>query len=300
MLICDTHADTLYALQRGVLETDITHERLTQNPTDVRVQALALFTGEGGLADDPNLIQRELDVFAGLKAAGFHQITRLTDALPGIPNVLLTTEGGEVYSSGVDTVDAFYALGVRMAGLVWNNPCELAYPASGDDAWGLTDYGKQVVRRMHSLGMAVDISHLNPRGVMDLLDMGGAAPLASHSCVHALCPHPRNLTDDQLRALLAAGGFIGVNFYSVFLSPDGIATLDTVIDHLAYICDMGGKQQVGLGSDFDGIDRYPQGLRHAGDVHALLDRLRQRGFGEKLTHGIAGENFRRYFERVQR
>src|SRR5699024_5743796 len=125
--------------------------------------------------------------------------------------------------------------------------------------------------------MAVDVSHLNERGFYDLLD-GEAPPLASHSCARALCDHPRNLTDHQLRCLFEAGGYVGVNFYPLFLSSDSRADLNRVIDHIAHICDLGGEAHVGLGSDFDGIETHPEGLRNAGDIPALLEGMRRRGF----------------------
>ncbi len=301
MLIFDSHADTLYAMQDTArdptLPLDITRKRLTATP-DLRVQALALFTGAGGIAKNPGIVERELEMLKGLRVEGFHQITALSQAQPGVPNVLLTIEGGDAFHGGLEKVDAFFALGVRMAAIIWNDPNQLASPAVNGDGKGLTDYGLAVVRRMHALGMAVDISHLNPQGVKDILDLGAAPPLASHSCAYALCPHPRNLTDDQLKALFAAGGYVGVNFYPTFLDTSGKADIDRVIDHLAHICEMGGEKQVGLGSDFDGIETHPVGLRHAGDVPELFKRMEARGFGAALTQDIAGLNAVAYFERV--
>ena len=145
--------------------------------------------------------------------------------------------------------------------------------------------------------MAVDVSHLNEAGFYDLLD--GIAPLmASHSCARALCNHIRNLTDDQLRQLFRAGGFVGVNFCSDFLSEDGRADVNRVIDHMAHMCDLGGENHVGFGSDFDGIDDWPVGLRHAGQITNLIEGLRRRGFGEELVEKIAGLNFKAYMERI--
>ena len=296
MLICDAHADTLYTMQLGEPDLAITYERLKGQPEDVRIQTLSLYTGPRGLVGDEQLIFRELQMLEKLKEEGFHQITDFRDALPGIPNVLLSIEGGEVFHGGIETVDRYYDLGVRLSTLVWNNVCQLAYPAASGDSRGLTAYGRQVVRRMQALGMAVDVSHLNVQGVAEIMEMGGPAPLASHSCAYALCNHPRNLTDDQIRAIFRAGGFVGVNFYHEFLCGKGSADLDAVVDHLAYFCELGGENQVGMGSDFDGISEYPEGLRHGGEVYNLLERLKQRGFGEKLVRGIAGENFKTYMK----
>ena len=103
----------------------------------------------------------------------------------------------------------------------------MAHPALTGSGEGLTRQGWEIVRRMRSRHTAVDVSHLNARGFYDLLD-GEAPPLASHSCARALCDHPRNLKDHQLRRLFEAGGYVGVNFYPLFLSSDSRADLNRV------------------------------------------------------------------------
>lgn len=303
MLIFDSHADTLYAMQDRArnpsLPLDVTKERL-RGTMDVRVQALALFTGPYGLQEDAGLVARELEMLELLLSEGFRQVTRAEEAKEGVPNVLLTIEGGEVFYGGEDTVDRYFGLGVRAAALVWNHPNALAKPAVLGGTEGLTDYGRAIARRMQRLGMAVDISHMNEAGVEDMLSLGNAAPMASHSCAKALCGHPRNLTDSQLKALFQVGGYVGVNFYPPFLDESGQADIDRVIDHMAHMCDLGGEAYVGIGSDFDGIEIHPQGLAHAGEVHALFARMAERGFGEKLVKAIAGENFKNYLASVAR
>ena len=185
---------------------------------------------------------------------------------------MLTIEGGEAFGGDAAQVDRFADLGVRMAALVWNNENGVAHPALSGSGEGLTPLGWDIVSRMRSRHMAVDVSHLNERGFYDLLD-GKAPPLASHSCARALCDHPRNLSDHQLRCLFEAGGYVGVNFYPLFLSDDSRADLDRVVDHIAHMCDLGGEAHVGLGSDFDGIETHPEGLRNGrvGMVDYIMD-----------------------------
>jgi len=292
MLICDTHADTLYSCTKGCTCFDVTREFLIGSP-DTRVQALAMFVTPKGMAETPTLLERELQVMEQFKKEGWRQIVRLDDALPGEANAFLTIEGGEAFGDDEDNVERLAQAGVLTAALTWNYQNLIAQPAALGNDQGLTSFGRQIVRRMQQHHMAADVSHLNERGFWDLIEMG-VVPMASHSCVRALCDHSRNLTDDQLRALFEQKGFVGVNFYSFFLHPEGKADLDTVIDHMAYMCDLGGEDCVGFGSDFDGIDCWPDGLRTAADVPALLDRMRARGFGEKLVEKIAGLNFKRY------
>jgi len=304
MLICDTHADTLYALQNQArdasLPCDVTLERLCENhPEDVRVQALALWTGgEGLLGKDVGLIDREMQALCGLEALGFRQVRELDEAEPGKANYLLTIEGGEAFNGGLQTVDAFALWGVRIATIVWNNENNFASPAVGATDKGLTAQGRGLVARMNKQRMAVDVSHLNAAGVKDALSLSKTPIIATHSCCRALCDHPRNLTDDQLRAIFDMGGYVGVNFFPMFLRSNNQADIDTVINHIDHMASLGGAQFIGMGSDFDGIETHPQGLEHAGCVYALLDRMRERGYSEEDVINFAGENLKRYMAKL--
>ena len=298
MLICDTHADTLWAMASGRTEgLDITREMLTARKDDTRVQALALFIPPHGMEQSPTALEKELLAAERLLAQGWYQVTRVEDARMGEANFLLTIEGGEAFGDDADNVNRLSSRGVRIASLTWNSPNLLAQSSELGNDTGLTDFGRVVVSRMRQCHMAVDVSHLNQLGFWDLLEMG-AMPMASHSCARTLCDITRNLTDDQLRALFEIRSYVGVNFYSAFLSASGQANLDTLIDHIAYMCDLGGEDCVGLGSDFDGIDAWPDGLRNTGDLPALFDRMRQRGFDEELVEKIAGLNFKRYLSLI--
>lgn len=304
MLICDTHADTLYALQNQTRDPnqpcDVTLERLTaEGEKDTRVQALALWTGpEGLLGKDVGLIDREMQALDQLLAQGFHQVRKIDEAKPGMANFLLTIEGGEAFESGMQAVDAFALWGVRLAAIVWNHENIFANPAVGPNEHGLSAAGRSLLARMNKQHIAVDVSHLNLAGVTDALRLSKKPILASHSCCRALCDHPRNLTDGQLKAIFDMGGFVGVNFYPLFLAPDQKANLDTVIDHLDHMAQLGGEKHIGLGSDFDGIETHPEGLEHAGCVHALFTRMRERGFSDAAVQAIAGENFKRYLDKI--
>ena len=302
MMIADTHCDTLFAL--GVLKPD--PERLMVTPDRLReggvtLQTLALWTGpKGNRGDVEGIVRSELDALPTLLAGGLRKVDDPADAVGSdVPCVMLSVEGGEVFEGGTDAVDRYRGLGVRMAALLWNNENAIGYPAKSGEKRGLKPYGLDVVRRMQAVGMAVDTSHLNEAGFWDILEKTDVPPLASHSCCRAICDHFRNLTDEQIRALIGKGGYIGVNFYPAFLSESGEADADLVAEHIDRICQMGGAGNVGFGSDFDGIETTPRDLRHAGEIPNLLDALRRRGFDEKTIEGIAGMNLVRYFERIR-
>lgn len=299
MFIADTHADTLFAM--GVAHAAklaVTPERLRRG--GVTLQTLALWTGpEGRKGDVEAIVQAELAQLPVLEAAGLRQVDDPAQAREGESCFMLSVEGGEVFEAGLHTVEAWRQRGVRMAALTWNNDNLLGCPAKSGSDEGLTAYGIQAAREMQRVGIAVDVSHLNEAGFWDLFARGSRPPMASHSCVRSLCDHFRNLNDDQLEAMVQYGGYIGVNFYPAFLSEDGRATARTVAEHIDYICQMGGAEIVGLGSDFDGIECAPRGLEHPGDLPNLFNELRRMGYSEEALAGIAGGNLRAYFQRIQ-
>ena len=142
------------------------------------------------------------------------------------------------------------------------------------------------------------LSNLNEAGFWDLIDKHSQPPMASHSCAMALCSHFRNLTDEQIRAMVKRGGWIGVNFYPSFLSPDGKASVSTICDHIDYMCQLGAEKNVGFGSDFDGIETTPVDCKSPADVPKILDELRRRGYSEEALADIAGNNFLNYYRRL--
>lgn len=297
MFIADTHCDTLYAMatQPAGDPLMITPDLLRQG--GVTLQTMALWTGPKG-QNAETLAEKEMAQIARLTEAGIRQVTDPADAKMGEHCFMLSIEGGELFQDDIASVQRWYDKGVRMAAITWNNSTRIACSAKSRSTEGLSDYGVQVVHEMQRLGMAVDVSHLNEAGFWDLFRKGHRPPMASHSCVRSLCDHFRNLTDEQLRAMIQYGGYVGVNFYPHFLAEDGKATVRTVAEHIDYICQMGGSEIVGFGSDFDGIEVCPEGLEHAGLIPNLLDELRRMGYSEDAIAGVAGENLRAYFQRI--
>ena len=298
MILIDTHADTLHrrAKHPGT-ETDITPERLRRG--GVTVQTMALFVGGSPALED---IARTFDLMwqAGeeMKAAdGLSFLTDYRDAREGQSAFMYSVEGCDLLDGDLALLADWRSRGVRMAALTWNYENCVGTPAKTDSQTPLKPFGREAVREMARLGIAPDTSHLNQRGFFDLLDLG-LRPLASHSCCAALCGHCRNLTDDQLKALFQAGGYVGVNFYPWFLSENGRADLDTVCDHVLHMMDLGGAGMIGFGSDFDGIECKPRGLAGPQDFPALLSALRHRGLTEEDVRGLAGENLLRYYDRI--
>lgn len=208
-------------------------------------------------------------------------------------------EGGEVLQGRLGVLRLLHRLGVRLIGLTWNERNDLADGAGdGRSGGGLSQLGEQVVREMNRLGMVVDVSHLSDAGFYDVLAVSSQPVVASHSNCRALCPHPRNLTDDQIRALAAKGGVMGMNFFARFLRADGPATVDDVVRHIEHVASLVGTEHVGLGSDFDGIGETPQGLEDVARLPNLIEALLRRNWKEEDLRRVLGGNFLRVFRQV--
>lgn len=209
-------------------------------------------------------------------------------------SAILAIEGGEALEGKLSALDTYYEKGVRMMTLTWNYPNALGDGAGG--TMGLTSFGKSVVKKMHDMGMVVDVSHSSEKGFYDVVDFG-LPFMASHSNAKEICNHRRNLTKHQLKMLKENDGFVGVNFYADFLAENKTATIDDILRHIWYLLDMAGESHVGFGSDFDGIARVPENLTGVEDMAILLERL-EKEFGKELTEKIAEQNFLAMLGRV--
>ena len=163
---------------------------------------------------------------------------------------VLHLEGAEPIGPGLDELLVLHAAGLRSLGLVWSRPnafatgVPFAFPGSPDEGPGLSDAGRALLRACGELGILVDVSHLNAKGFWEVAETGTGPLVASHSGAHALCASPRNLTDDQLRAIGERDGLVGINFHVAFLRADGGEDADTplarIAEHAAYVAERAG------------------------------------------------------------
>lgn len=299
MIICDTHCDTLYMRALQPNETPcVTMENMVKG--GMNLQTCTLFAGSKGMSDHPH--DKALAEYAAFehlaKTEGWQKVNSPLEAEEGKVKILLSVEGGEIFEGSVERVREFHERGIRMAALIWNNENEIASPAKGGSKDGIKPQGWVLLKEMANLKMAADTSHLNETGFWDLIDRHSQPPMASHSCASKLCPHFRNLTDDQIRAMAKRGGWIGVNFYPRFLSPDGQASIRDIVNHIDHMCQLGAEKHVGFGSDFDGIEYTPVDCKSPADIPVILDELRRRGYSEEAVEDIAGRNFLNYYRRL--
>ena len=220
---------------------------------------------------------------------------------------VLHFEGAEAIDPGFHALDVFYQAGLRSIGPVWSRPTRYGhgvpfrYPSGPDIGDGLTADGRALMRACNARGIAIDLSHLNEKGFWDVAEISDAPLIASHSNAHAICPHARNLTDDQLRAIRDSGGIAGLNFATCFLRPDGRDTTDTSLDimlaHLDHMIEIMGPEHVGIGSDFDGAP-VPDAIGDARGLPALQAAMRTHGYDRRTIAQVSQDNWLRTLEAV--
>ncbi len=213
--------------------------------------------------------------------AGFLQ--RRT-AQPTLVAGLLAIEGLHALDGNLANVDTLYAAGFRMMGLTHFFDNELGGSAHGVSHAGLTPFGRDVVTRMEQLGIIVDLAHTSPQMKVDVLAMAKRPVVVSHGGVAATCPGPRNLTDDQLRAIAANGGLVGIGYWDGAVCEMTVSSIVKAIRHAATVM---GVQHVALGSDFDGATTEPWDTRA---LALVTEGLLQSGFSPDDVRRIMGGN----------
>lgn len=210
----------------------------------------------------------------------------------------LVIEGGEALAGSIEVLRIFYRLGIRGICLTWNYRNEIADGVNeARTGGGLTVFGTEVVKEMNRLGMLIDVSHISIRGFWDVIEISDSPVVASHSNCRSVWDHPRNLTDEQIKAIAEKEGVIGLNFVPNFLGPPG-AGLDFLLKHIDHICELVGDDYLGFGSDFDGIKSTIPEIPDASHYYALIDALQRHGFSDTTIRKICSENCLRLLKRV--
>jgi len=309
-MFVDFHCDTLNRLVEndidfinGSSELHIDLPRLIES--DVHLQVFAVFV-------NPKDMRKNASTMALKMIDRMYDIVDKTDKIKLVLNsadldnirkenrigALLSIEGGEALEGDISLLRMFYKLGVRALTLTWSLRNDLGDGVDGAETSGLTSFGKEVVKEMNRLGMIVDVSHLNDRGFWDVIDIAEKPVIASHSDCKSLCSHKRNLSDRQIIAIAEKGGVIGINFAPQFLKDDGNATIEDVLNHIDYICELVGEDYVGFGSDFDGIRSTPDGINDISYFPNIAEGMRKRGYSKEQIDKISHENFEKLLKNI--
>ena len=221
------------------------------------------------------------------------------DKRKGRHSIMLGIENALALNGNLQNLRHFAQRGVVYITLCHNGDNDVCDSARGCNTHGgLSMFGEQVVREMNRLGLMVDLSHGGERSFYDALDVSSQPIVCSHSSCRALCDHPRNLTDDQMRALAQHGGVMQITVYPGFLVKDGEATVLDALDHLDHAVSVMGIDYVGLGTDFDG-DGGVRGLADASEMLNFTRMLLARRYTERDIQKIWGGNFLRVMSQVQ-
>ena len=313
--LIDLHTDALYEHIRG--RKDITQRsskghldfpRMREggvngqvfavwiSPTELKPGEYCDFALRGaGVFDD--VCARCSEVVASVRTPEeFRQVTTA-----GRIAAVLGVEGGHSLEGRLENLDRFYERGVRVLTVTWSNSNELGDSSSDESKphRGLSPLGRQAVRRMNELGMIVDVSHSADETVFDILETSVAPVIASHSGVRARRDFNRNLTDEEIRAIGAQGGVVGVVFLPYFLrEPDEPASVEDVLDCIDHICQLVGPEHAALGSDFDGFGGALPGLEDVTKMDSVRLGLSRRGYPDSDVARILGLNFLRVWDAV--
>ena len=218
----------------------------------------------------------------------------LQNKFEGKKSVVLGIENGYALGKDLKNIRKFWDMGVRYLTLCHNGDNDLCDSArkSTQEHGGLSDFGRAAVEELNRTGMLIDLSHAAESTFYEVLERSQRPVACTHSSARALCNHPRNLTDDQLRALAQQGGVAQATFYAGFLREDEGATVDDAVRHILHMINVAGIDHVGLGSDFDGDGGVP-GLASAADMVHLTRRLQAEGLTDDDLRKLWGANFLR-------
>ena len=217
----------------------------------------------------------------------------------GLKSIMLGIENGIALDGSIERLRHFAERGIVYMTLCHNGDNDICDSAKGNATHGgVSAFGRQVIAEMNRLGILVDLSHAAESSFYDALDISRVPIVCSHSSSRALCDHPRNLTDDQMRALAAKGGVAQTTIYNGFLRRHGEATILDVLDHLEHAIEVMGIDHVGLGTDFDG-DGGVRGLANSSELIHFTMQLLARRYSEADIQKIWGGNFLRVMTQAQ-
>lgn len=290
MKIFDAHSDTPSRLldeNKSLFENDlhIDIKRLSENES---IQVFAAFIDPHYKSCAKERFNAIIDNF--YKEAKKSKIT-ICKSYEEIINkevrvkAILSLEGGDLIES-LDDLDYIKSRGVLMVAPTWNFKNSLGCGVLEDEDSGLTEFGKKAIKRMNESGILIDVSHLSEKSFWDVAKISTKPICASHSNSKSVTGNPRNLTDKQFCMIRDMKGCVGINFYPPFLGED----IKCIIDHIDRFLSLGGEDNVGIGSDFDGIDRLPGGIYGCQDMEKVIRML---PYSEKIRKKIACENFLR-------
>ena len=320
MKLIDMNCDTLWKLLDLDKEGDLSKNHCSvsipyMKAAGTTVQFFACFTWFGeyenaGGYDSAYEHVRTMIAYMKRQTEHFSEELSLADSWSKIEDhmnqgrisAVLTVEEGGVLNGRMERLEELYREGIRLITPVWNYENCIGFPNSQDASImeeGLKPFGREVVEYMGRLGMIVDVSHASDGTFWDILECAGGPVVASHSNCRALTTHPRNLTDDMIRALAGRGGVAGVNFYGPFLGNPKVSSVDQMVRHILHMLKVGGSEFPAIGTDFDGFDGMEiMEIPDVSQMERLWDALKRSGVAESQIDKIWYGNAARILQSV--
>ena len=316
ILTLDSHCDTpmFFDQQINFASRDpkilVDLHKMTEGHLDAII--MVAYLEQQGLSDEDLLaatakadrILNEIEAMVAQSSAHVNIAYTPTDLYrlkaEGKKAIMIGIENGYAIGKDIANVERFRNRGIVYMTLCHNGNNQLCGSCrDNEENLGVNAFGEQVIHEMNRVGMMVDISHAGVQTFYDALDISTKPIVASHSSARALCNHPRNLYDDQLKALAAKGGVAQVTLYNGFLKEVGQATIEDAIAHLNHMVDIMGIEHVGIGTDFDG-DGGIIGCASASELINFTRHLLKERYSEEDIRRIWGGNFLRVMEEVQK
>ena len=300
MLIVDGHCDTIQvALDKGL---NIEDESLSFNLKQAIERAPIIQTTAAFINPTyKHSFKRACDIISHYEK----QLEKYPDILietvqkENKIGLLLSIENGRAIEDKLENINYFSNKGVKLMSITWNEDNLLGCGAHTKQDNGLTEFGKEYIKKLNENNIIVDVSHSSEKTFWDAVKISQKPVVATHSSCYSLCNHPRNLKDEQIKEIAKNNGIIGVCYCTEFLSEDGKASTKEIAKHIAHIANLVGVNYVGLGSDFDGLDEeeIPTDLQNIGQIDNLINALKEIGFNTNEIENIMGKNWARVLEK---
>lgn len=320
MKLIDMHCDTIGKImdldKQGDFKNNLCSVNITEmKKADSMAQFFACFTYLGDYIDNGGydkcyehaldmimFLEKQLGVYYGdiAIARSYNEICKNKEE--GKISAIVTIEEGGILNGKIERLHELYERGIRLMTLMWNYENCLGHPNSKDAQImkkGLKPFGIEVVERMGEIGMIVDISHASDGSFWDVIKYAKSPVVASHSNCRALCNHPRNLTDDMIRALAEKGGVSGLNLYGVFLGTRNESRIDEMAAHILHMIKIGGSEFPAIGTDFDGFRGMDvMEIPMLSDMEKLWNDLKKKGVSENQLDKIWSQNVLRVIQEI--
>lgn len=312
MKIYDLHCDVLYKLAKADSPISFTDSPLLQANKErleagkVALQVFAVFVSEGFPKEKQFMEAVRQIEFFHTEIVGKHddivaiyKWEQLEALQEGQIGAVLSLEGLDMLDGDIEKLKLLLSHGVKLVGLTWNGANALADGAAEESGTGLTSIGEEVVTLLNEQNIIIDVSHLSEKSFWDVLPKAKWL-MASHSNARSICDSNRNLTDRQLKALIARDSPIHIVYYPQFINnSDKNVDMSDLVQHVDHIVSLGGEHLIGFGSDFDGISEFVDGLEDASKTQGLVNYL-LKSYATEKVQGFTSQNFGRFVSQISK